>query len=97
MGYNTRDSQLLVSLPPRVQRLPPRSSSTAASCVQVAPLYVVAAVLAFIGAYLSDKWRMRGAFLMFQAVVCLIGIIVVGYASGSRVRYFGLYLTLWGT
>ncbi|KAJ4507887.1 hypothetical protein HRR83_007577 [Exophiala dermatitidis] len=67
----------------------------AAQCL-VAPPYAVAGILMYTTSWLSDKYRLRGPILALNAIICLIGLPVMGYAKNSGVRYFGVFLTTAG-
>lgn len=50
-----------------------------------APPYVVAVPIAFTGAYLSDKFHNRSIVICFNAVMCLVGLVLVGYHTVGSV------------
>ena len=58
----------------------------------VAPPYLASALFMFIEGIYSDKLRLRGPFVAFNAVLGLIGLLIMGFASNSGVRYFGVFL-----
>jgi MFS family permease len=62
-----------------------------AQCL-VAPPYVAAAIVMFVQAVLADKWHIRGHFVTFNAILGLIGLPLLGFASNNGVRYFGAFL-----
>lgn len=47
-------------------------------------------------AYISDKIRMRWPILCSQALIGIVGLLVILYAKPAGVRYFGLYLAIFG-
>lgn len=61
-----------------------------------APPYVFACIVGFGFAVLSDRVRMRGPIIVVQAVICIIGLVLVGYTNGTGPRYFGTFLGLAG-
>ncbi|SMQ56040.1 unnamed protein product [Zymoseptoria tritici ST99CH_3D7] len=61
------------------------------------PPYVFTIFASVAGAYISDKIRMRWPILIFQAVVAIVGLLVVLYGGAPGVRYFGLFLATYGT
>jgi len=63
----------------------------AAQCL-VAPPYVAAAIVMYGFAMLGDKYHIRGPIVVFNAVLGLIGLPLLGYAKSSGVRYFGVFL-----
>lgn len=46
----------------------------------------------FACAVLGDKYHLRGPIIIFNACLGLIGIPLLGFASSSSVRYFGVFL-----
>jgi predicted MFS family arabinose efflux permease len=61
-----------------------------------APPYVVAVILGFSCAIISDKIRLRAPAIAVQAVLCIVGLAITAYAENPRVRYFGTFLGLAG-
>jgi MFS family permease len=66
-----------------------------AQCL-VAPPYVVAGILMMTTGWLGDKFRVRGPIIIINMVVALIGLPIMGWASSSGVRYFGVFLVTAG-
>jgi hypothetical protein len=62
----------------------------------VAPPYAFAGVIMFSGAWVGDKLRVRGPIIIFNMVLCLIGLPIMGWASQAGVRYFGIFLVTAG-
>ncbi|KAK5091318.1 hypothetical protein LTS08_005084 [Lithohypha guttulata] len=60
------------------------------------PPYVFTIIMSLIMAYISDKLRMRWPILCSQALVGIVGLLVILYAKPPGVRYFGLYLAIFG-
>lgn len=60
------------------------------------PPYVFAVFASLAMAYVSDKIRMRWPIMCTQAVIGIIGLLVILYAKLPGVRYFGLYLAIYG-
>ncbi|KAF7511555.1 hypothetical protein GJ744_004143 [Endocarpon pusillum] len=71
-------------------------SVAAAQCL-VAPPYVFAAILMYTTAWLGDKYHIRGPILVFNAIIGLIGLPIMGYASTSGAQYFGVFLVTGGS
>ncbi|KAF2018172.1 MFS general substrate transporter [Aaosphaeria arxii CBS 175.79] len=61
------------------------------------PPYVFAIICSLGMAYLSDKLRIRWPVMCFQALMAIVGLLIILYAGPPGVRYFGLYLAIWGT
>ncbi|KAL8860790.1 MAG: hypothetical protein Q9178_002820 [Gyalolechia marmorata] len=71
--------------------------SVAASQCLVAPPYCFAAILMIASAYLGDHYHVRGPILIFNSLVALVGLPVMGFASSNGARYFGVFLVTAGT
>ncbi len=70
--------------------------STVLSLMLSAPPYIVAAIFTFIMAYFSDRTRQRGLFVSLNALVCIVGCLIIGYTANRNVRYFGSFLAIMG-
>ncbi|CAG8976274.1 hypothetical protein HYALB_00012465 [Hymenoscyphus albidus] len=62
----------------------------------VAPPYACAALFMYLMAMMSDKFRNRGGVVIFNALLGLIGLPLLGYAKNNGVRYFGVFLATIG-
>ncbi|CAG8104179.1 unnamed protein product [Penicillium olsonii] len=62
-----------------------------AQCL-VAPPYVAAAIVMFVQAVYSDKWRLRGPIIAGNALMGLLGLGLLGYLDAAAPRYFGVFL-----
>ncbi|CAG8925768.1 unnamed protein product [Penicillium salamii] len=62
-----------------------------AQCL-VAPPYVAAAIVMFVQAVYSDKWRLRGPIVAGNALMGLLGLGLLGYLDDPAPRYFGVFL-----
>ncbi|KIV90145.1 hypothetical protein PV10_07485 [Exophiala mesophila] len=60
------------------------------------PTYFFAIAASFAVAAISDKFRLRWPFIVAQCIVCCVGLLIVLYAGKPGVRYFGLYLGIYG-
>lgn len=60
------------------------------------PPYVFTIIMSLAMAYVSDKIRMRWPILCTQALVGIIGLLIILYGGPPGVRYFGLYLAIFG-
>jgi len=65
----------------------------AAQCL-IAPPYVLAAIIMFTFAWFGDKWHLRSPFIIFNGLLCLLGIALLGYTHNVGVRYFGVFLAV---
>ncbi|KAJ8522150.1 hypothetical protein ONZ45_g1203 [Pleurotus djamor] len=70
--------------------------STLHAQLLVAPPNVCGALFSFGLAILSDKTGLRAPFLLFQAIISLIGLSLTAFHTSNGVRYFGVFLGLSG-
>ncbi|KAF1811279.1 MFS general substrate transporter [Eremomyces bilateralis CBS 781.70] len=61
-----------------------------------APPYVFAGIIMFATAWVGDRYHIRGPIILFNMVLCLIGLPIMGWASAPAVRYFGVFLVTAG-
>jgi hypothetical protein len=71
--------------------------SYALSQVLASPPYVFAIFMSLTMAWVSDKYRIRWAILVFQSITAAVGLLIILYAEAPGARYFGLYLAIFGT
>lgn len=62
----------------------------------VAPPYAFAGIVMFGGAWLGDKYRVRGIILIANCLLSIIGLPMMGFATGNATRYAGVFLTVAG-
>ncbi|KAK5144408.1 hypothetical protein LTR04_001570 [Oleoguttula sp. CCFEE 6159] len=70
--------------------------SIGASQCLVAPPYAFAGIVMYLTAWVGDKYHLRGPILIFNAVLALIGLPLMGFHKNVAVRYFGVFLTTAG-
>lgn len=51
----------------------------------------------YITGWWGDRYHMRGPALLFNALLSLIGLAIVGFHSDPKVRYFGIFLATAGS
>lgn len=61
-----------------------------------APPALAAMFTAFTFAWLGDKYRVRGPIIAAQALLTIIGLMIVAYAKNNGARYFGTFLGVCG-
>lgn len=62
-----------------------------------APPSVFAVIVCFALSWWADKLKMRAPFIMGQAVITIVGLVLTGYAlENNGVRYFGSFLGVAG-
>ena len=59
-------------------------------------ILLFAALVMFGYAWLGDKYHLRGPIILFNMVLCLVGLPIMGFHANSNVRYFGVFLTTAG-
>ncbi|KAM6523103.1 hypothetical protein FSOLCH5_003722 [Fusarium solani] len=67
--------------------------SVAVSQCLIAPPYIAAGVAMYTMAYLSDKYRIRSPFIVFNGCLLLVGLPLLGFATNVGARYFGAFVT----
>ncbi|GMF78997.1 unnamed protein product [Aspergillus oryzae] len=70
--------------------------STAAAQCLIAPPYVFAGIVMYATAWIGDKYRLRGAIVVFNALLCIIGLPIMGFAKGNAARYVGVFFAVAG-
>jgi MFS family permease len=53
----------------------------------VAPPYALAAIVMYATGWAGDKYHLRGPIIIFNMVLCLIGLPIMGFHSSPAVRY----------
>lgn len=66
--------------------------SVGASQCLVAPPNVLAGILMYISGWIGDRYRMRGPIIVFNCLLCLIGLPMMGFHPKPAVRYVGVFL-----
>ncbi|KAL8830198.1 MAG: hypothetical protein Q9170_005844 [Blastenia crenularia] len=92
MGFSTSQAQCLTAPPVRNTR-------SFFECLGplTLPQYVLAALLMVFSAYLGDRHHTRGPILIFNSLISLVGLPLVGFVQAPGVRYFGIFLVTAGT
>lgn len=60
------------------------------------PPYVVSTFVAFGCCYLSDKWNHRGGFVIFAAVLSIVGYAMFLGSTDKHVLYAALFFQIMG-
>ncbi|KAF9888500.1 hypothetical protein FE257_008607 [Aspergillus nanangensis] len=68
----------------------------AASQCLVAPPYAFAAILMFAGAWAGDKYHVRGPIIIFNSILAIVGLAMMGYAASSGAQYAGVFFVAAG-
>ncbi|KAH7395474.1 retrograde regulation protein 2 [Cadophora sp. MPI-SDFR-AT-0126] len=90
-GLTTTNTYAIAYFLPVILRLGMGFSIAKAQCL-VAPPYVAAAIVMFGCAAIGDKYHIRGPIIIGNAILGLIGLPLLGYATNNGVRYFGVFL-----
>ncbi|KAJ5736213.1 uncharacterized protein N7483_001338 [Penicillium malachiteum] len=61
------------------------------------PPYIIGMILMFVQGWLSDKIRLRYPFLYFNAIINIVGLCLMVWASSAGVEYFGAILVTAGS
>ena len=70
--------------------------SVAMSQIMSFPPYVLAAAWMFATAWVADRYRMRGAIIIFNCAWCVVGVCMMAYLTNARARYAGVFLGVSG-
>ncbi|KAL4862558.1 hypothetical protein BDV12DRAFT_190327 [Aspergillus spectabilis] len=70
--------------------------SVIASQCLTAPPYAFAGILMVVTSWIGDKYHMRAPILIFNSLVTLVGLPIMGFANTPAVRLFGVFLTTGG-
>ena len=57
-----------------------------------APPYYSAVVPLLVSSWIADRFRLRAPIIVFNALCIITGFAVLGFASNSGARYFGIFL-----
>ncbi|ETN40073.1 uncharacterized protein HMPREF1541_04348 [Cyphellophora europaea CBS 101466] len=71
--------------------------SVAASQCLVAPPYVLSAMLMYATSWYGDKYKTRAPVLIFNSVISIIGLPIMGFSTNNAVRYFGAFIGIAGS
>ncbi|EKD17677.1 uncharacterized protein L3040_003559 [Drepanopeziza brunnea f. sp. 'multigermtubi'] len=90
-GLTTTNTYAIAYFLPVILRLGMGFDIAKAQCL-VAPPYVAAALVMYYAAAIGDRYHMRAPIILFNAILGLIGLPLLGYAKNNGVRYFGVFL-----
>ncbi|KAJ4292749.1 hypothetical protein N0V90_009412 [Kalmusia sp. IMI 367209] len=62
----------------------------------VAPPYALAAIVMYATGWYGDRYKVRGPIIIFNMILCLIGLPIMGFHKKASVQYFGVFLTTAG-
>ncbi|KAL4875471.1 major facilitator superfamily domain-containing protein [Aspergillus karnatakaensis] len=71
-------------------------STGAAQCL-VAPPYAAAGFVMYGTSWVGDKYRTRGPVLVFNALLCIIGLPLMGFSKSNAAQYVGVFFTVAGS
>ncbi|KAL8781289.1 MAG: hypothetical protein Q9213_006064 [Squamulea squamosa] len=95
-GCTTTVSYALAYFLPIILNVGLKFEAGTAQCL-IAPPYVFAGIVMFATGWFGDKYKQRGACVAFNAILCIIGLAVMGWAYGdTRARYFGVFFATAG-
>lgn len=95
-GCATTVSYALAYFLPIILNLELKYSTGTAQCL-IAPPYAFAGIVMFATGWFGDKYHQRGLCVAFNALLCIIGLAVMGWAyHDTRARYFGVFFATAG-
>jgi MFS family permease len=62
-----------------------------AQCL-IAPPYAFAGIIMILTAWFGDKYHMRGPTIIFNMILILTGLPIMGWSENVGARYFGVFL-----
>ncbi|KAK4150169.1 major facilitator superfamily domain-containing protein [Chaetomidium leptoderma] len=66
--------------------------SSDSAIILSAPPYYYAVVPVLVSSWFADRFRIRGPVIVFNALCLITGFAVLGFATNSGARYFGVFL-----
>ena len=95
-GCATTVSYALAYFLPIILNLELKFDTGTSQCL-IAPPYVFAGIIMILTGWFGDKYHQRGACVAFNAMLCIIGLAVMGWAyNDTRARYFGVFFATAG-
>ncbi|KAL2859905.1 MFS general substrate transporter [Aspergillus lucknowensis] len=70
--------------------------SVAASLCLFAPPYVAAGIVMFVTSWIGDRYRVRGLIVVFNAMLTLIGLPLMGFGKTTGAKLVGTFFTTMG-
>lgn len=93
----SRNSAAYQDVPPLTPNpFVPGFNTAEAQCLIVPP-WVFTGLYMYAQAWLSDRYRLRGPFIAFNAVVAIIGLTLMAYHPSNAIRYFGSFFVIAGS
>jgi MFS transporter, ACS family, DAL5 transporter family protein len=62
-----------------------------------APPFVFAGAVMFLTGWAGDRYKIRGPIIIFNMLLCVIGLPILGWTKNPQLRYFGLFLVTAGS
>ncbi|OBT92571.1 hypothetical protein VE01_09643 [Pseudogymnoascus verrucosus] len=90
-GLTTTTNYAVAYFLPIILRNSMGFSIAQAQCL-TAPPFVAAGITMITLGWISDKYRIRGPIVLLNATVSIIGLCILGFAKGTAVRYFSVFL-----
>lgn len=94
-GCTTTVSYALAYFLPQILNYSLGFDTGTAQCL-IAPPYVFAGFVMYATGWFGDKFHVRGPQVAFNALLCIIGLSIVGFHTDGAVRYFGVFLATAG-
>jgi hypothetical protein len=61
-----------------------------------APPWIFAAIMMFLTALVGDKYRTRAPLLVFNAIMSIVGLVLMGFTTHTASRLVGVFFTVAG-
>lgn len=61
-----------------------------------APPAVAAVPWVMFCSWAADRWKLRAPFIILQALIGIVGLLIVAYSKNNDARYFGIFMGLAG-
>ncbi|KAF1816647.1 MFS general substrate transporter [Eremomyces bilateralis CBS 781.70] len=65
--------------------------SVAASNLLIAPPFAFGAIINYVNGWYGDKYKQRAGPIIFNMVLCIIGLSMLGWTKNPWVRYAGMF------
>jgi cyanate permease len=70
--------------------------STELALILSMPPNLFASIWIFVSAWASDKYKARSIIIVMNAILCIVGLLILGFAPSIGARYVGSFLGIAG-
>jgi hypothetical protein len=64
--------------------------------IMTAPPYVFGGFIMYGTGWFGDKYKIRGPIIIFNMLLAIIGLPIIGWAKGGAAKYVGIFLVVSG-